>query len=106
MNTPRFKISDLVTVIKGEPVWYTHLDKCRLEKLDKTGTVVKVEYIDFNKDDLEWYRVGPTIGYDKANPIPDDFLLRIYSYHVRFPAEPDRIINISDVHLKLFQMEQ
>ena len=92
---PKFKIDDLVTVIKGENVWYTYLDDLRQKLLGKTGRIIQVESQVFTVEDLEWYhRPKPWIP------------MVVHSYYVIFPAEPERKINMSEVHLKLFELER
>jgi len=89
----KFKVGDLVTVVQRETVWYTYLDDLRKQLLGKTGRIVKCDSLTFTKDDMQWY-VQPE---QKAG-------LTIYDYIVIFPAEPERRICISEVHLELFKL--
>jgi len=95
MEQPKFKVGDLVTVCRGTSVWYTHLDTLREKLLNKTGRIVSVEKQIFTKEDLEWYRVNSPEQY-----------LEIFNYYVVFPDEPERKINMSEVHLELFKLER
>jgi len=97
----KFKVGDLVSVIIGEPVWYTYLDACRKEKLGKTGTVVRVEQQRFTKEDLLWFLPN---NEQKTDEISDDYSETVYAYKVKFPEEPERHIVFSEVHLKAFEM--
>lgn len=91
----KFKVGDLVTVINEESVWYAHLYDLRLELLGKTGRVVFADSLTFTKDDLEWYNIP------KSN-IP----FTVYYCLVVFPHMPDRSIDISEIHLKLFELKR
>lgn len=89
----KFKIGDLVTVVKDTSIWYTHLDDIRLKKLGRTGRVVKVSQVKFTSEDMEWYR--------KSLPA-----LTVYDCTVLFPDEPDAPICFSEIHLKAFEMPE
>jgi len=97
----KYNVGDLLTVIKGEDVWYTYLDWSRKEKLGRTGTVTKVEEQAFDAEDLRWFFPGCSEVQVK---IKEDYTKTVYSYFMRFPDEPDREINFSEVHLKAFEI--
>lgn len=92
---PKYKVGDLVTFVQEEPVWYTCLYEFRKQFLGKTARVIEVKKQIFTKEDLEWYK-----RTDIHAP------LEVFSYIVVFPDEPTRYICISEVHLKLFEMER
>jgi hypothetical protein len=93
----KFNIDDIVEIIKGKSVWYTHLDDLREKKIGKRGTIVSIEKQIFTKEDLLWAFGTYSSMYRLARP---DYEQITYSYMIKFPDEPKRLICFSEVNLQ------
>jgi len=97
---PKYKVGELVTIAKGHPVWYTHLDDLRLSFVGKTGRIVDIESQVFTAEDLKWFYFNYK---DKIDP---NYKQTIFNYYIIFPSEPNRKILFTEIYLTPFNLER